>query len=455
MDKRKAPMGNAGADNEEHLYPPGFTPTHPEVYPRRTSVTIKPQQFQEGVSMSMNCQAGSGSNPGDNPTNVVIPDLDEMAERERARIELPKQLEDRCKWLEEKFRAMEDADNQHRIDAKDLSLVLDLVLPDKFKMPKFEKYNGTSCPEAHITMFCRRMTGYVNNDQVLIHCFQDSLVGAASKWIGSWRDLAQAFMKQYSHVTDMTPDRITLQNMEKKPSESFRWREVAIQVQPPLLEKETTMLFINTLKAPFITHMIGSTTKSFLDIVITDEMIENAIKSGKIDARESNKRLTSRKKENEVNNTSTYNKGYSKSITINQPKTVATGQQGSNMRQDTEKLQFTPIPMTYRELYQSLFDAHVVSPFYLKPLQPPYPKWYDANAQCDYHAGISGHSIENCTTFKKVVERLIKMGIVKFDDALSAENPLPNHTDNGVNAKDGKVGRRINTNIAEVKTPLR
>ncbi|KAA3486019.1 hypothetical protein EPI10_029982 [Gossypium australe] len=75
-----------------------------------------------------------------------------------------------------------------------------------------------------------------------------------------------------------------------------------------------------------------------------------------------------------------------------------------------------PILMTYRELYQILFDAHVVSAFYLKPMQPPFPKWYDVNAQCEYHAGITGHSIENCTTFKKLIERFIKMGIVKFDD---------------------------------------
>ncbi|KAA3465383.1 dynactin subunit 1-like [Gossypium australe] len=90
-------------------------------------------------------------------------------------------------------------------------------------------------------------------------------------------------MKKYSYVTDMTPDKITLQNMEKK--------------------SKTTILFINTLKAQFITHMIRNTTKSFSDIVITDEIIENAIRSGKIDAEESNKRLISRKKENEVNNT--------------------------------------------------------------------------------------------------------------------------------------------------------
>ena len=92
----------------------------------------------------------------------------------------------------------------------------------------------------------------------------------------------------------MTPDRITLQNMEKKQNEIFRqyaqrWREVATQVQPPLLEKETTMLFINTLKAPFINHMLGSATKSFLDIVMSDEMIENAVRSGKIDTRKTPK----------------------------------------------------------------------------------------------------------------------------------------------------------------------
>ncbi|KAA3466164.1 hypothetical protein EPI10_001278 [Gossypium australe] len=155
---------------------------------------------------------------------------------------------------------------------------------------------------------------------------------------------------------------------------------------------------------------------------MTGEMIENAIRSGKIDVGESNKRSTSRKKENDVNNTSTYNKGYSKYLL-----------QEFGTKQNTEKLQFTSIPITYRDLCQSLFDAHVVSPFYLKPLQPPYPKWYDANAQCDYHVGILGHSIENCTAFKKVVERLIKMGIVKFDDAPNAENLLPNHTDNGIN----------------------
>ena len=100
-----------------------------------------------------------------------------------------------------------------------------------------------------------------------------------------------------------------------------------MQVQPPLLEKETTMLFINTLKAPFITHMIGSTTKSFTDIVMAGEMIENAVRGGKIEG-EVAKRSAPRRKDNEVNSLNT------RAITVGQPKAAAVEQQ-STQRQES------------------------------------------------------------------------------------------------------------------------
>ncbi|XP_040940743.1 uncharacterized protein [Gossypium hirsutum] len=420
-DKGKDPIVNVEEGNsDEPLYPPGFTPLHAhtqaEMYPQRPSVTIRPQQFQTSPPI------GISNNSGENPTNLIVPDLDDVAEVEKTKVDLSKQLEDRCKWLEEKFKAMESADYHRGMDAKDLSLVPDLILPPKFKMPEFEKYDGTSCPDAHITMFCRRMTGYINNEQLLVHCFQDSLIGSAARWynqlsraeIHSWKDLAQAFIKQYRHVMNIAPDRIVLQNMEKKTNESFRqyarrWREVAAQVQPPLLEKEITMLFINTLKAPFLNHMLGSATKSFSDIVMSGEMIENAIRSGKIEVGESAKRSAPRKKEHEINNTSMFNKDHSRSITVGQARATTTNQQGSsrresNSRPNIERPQFTPIPVTYKELYQNLFDAHVIG-------------------------DSSGPNV--------------------------AENPLPNHDDNRVNAISENEGRRVKANVAEIKTPLR
>ncbi|XP_039012179.1 uncharacterized protein LOC120141335, partial [Hibiscus syriacus] len=196
-------------------------------------------------------------------------------------------------------RAMKEDTSVYGFDAKELSLVPDLVLPPKFKVPDFEKFDGTRCPSAHITMFCRKMTGYIGDDQLLIHCFQESLTGSAIRWynqlsranIKSWKDLAKSFLEQYKHVKDVRPNRMMLQGMEKKSNESFRqyaqrWRDVAVQVHPPLEEEETNMLFVNTLKAPFFSHLIGNPYRSFADVVTAGEMIEMAVKSGKLEGGE-------------------------------------------------------------------------------------------------------------------------------------------------------------------------
>ncbi|XP_052487269.1 uncharacterized protein LOC128031926 [Gossypium raimondii] len=90
-------------------------------------------------------------------------------------------------------------------------------------------------------------------------------------------------------------------------------------------------------------------------------------------------------------------------------------------------------------------------------MQPPYPKWYDPNAQCKYHAGTNGHSIENCIAFKKLVEKLINLGIVKIGDSSGpnvVENPLPNHDNKGVNAIIENGRKRVKANVAEIRTPL-
>ncbi|MFQ6666488.1 hypothetical protein Gotur_032813 [Gossypium turneri] len=60
--------------------------------------------IEEGKNKGL---ARSGSNPGDNLANPAIPDFDETVEKMNG--DLPKQLEEKYKWLEEKLRAMEVA----------------------------------------------------------------------------------------------------------------------------------------------------------------------------------------------------------------------------------------------------------------------------------------------------------------------------------------------------------
>ncbi|KAK5845906.1 hypothetical protein PVK06_002149 [Gossypium arboreum] len=167
IEKEKSSVINTGKDNKEPIYPLGFISTNVQTCPQDLPI-IRTQQYQDDTSAPVDYPIGSGFNSRGNPTTPVVPDLDEI---EKVKMELPKQLEDRYRWLEEKFKAMENVDFYCRIDAKDLSLVPDLVLPPKFKVLEFEKYNGTSCLEAHITIFYRRITEYVNNDQLVIHCF--------------------------------------------------------------------------------------------------------------------------------------------------------------------------------------------------------------------------------------------------------------------------------------------
>ena len=160
---------------------------------------------------------------------IIISDLNDPKEQGKIRKKSLEQSESngaqrKLKLIEERLKALEGYNVYGLVDAYKMSLVPDLVLPPKFKVPTFDKYDSTKCPFAHLYMYCRKMTRYTSNDKLLIHCFQDNLSGSAIRWynllsrdqIKSWMDLAKAFLVQYKHMTDTIPDRISLQNMEKK-----------------------------------------------------------------------------------------------------------------------------------------------------------------------------------------------------------------------------------------------
>ena len=75
--------------------------------------------------------------------------------------------------------------------------------------------------------------------------------------------------------------------------------------------------------------------------------------------------------------------------------------------------------MSYRELLSILVQNHGISVIPARLRRPPYPKGYDINARCEYHGGVKGHSIENCTTFKDKVQSLIDADLTKFKELVS------------------------------------
>jgi len=142
---------------------------------------------------------------------------------------------------------------------------------------------------------------------------------------------------------------------------------------------------------------------------------------------------------------------YSAPFTLNNAYQPNAGGQNSNQAQNQgygqrgnlgERIvNFTPILITYTELLLDLLKNSLVVVCPVKPLQPPYPRSYDANAQYGYHAGAVGHSIENCRAFKTKVQSLINAGWITFQDQKPSleTNPLSIHGNASTSANVDQV----------------
>ena len=182
--------------------------------------------------------------------------------------------QDKMAALEARIRAIEGVDLYDPVRAAEMCLVPNVVVPKKFRVPEFIKYTGTKCPITHLKSYCNKMAVVVHDEKLLMHFFQDSLSGAVLSWymrldntkIQKWKDLVDAFVKQYKYNMDIAPDRISLSNLEKRDKESIReyaqrWKDLAAQIYPLLLDKEMVNLFANTLKDPYYEHVMGSSAQ--------------------------------------------------------------------------------------------------------------------------------------------------------------------------------------------------
>ena len=62
---------------------------------------------------------------------------------------------------------------------------------------------------------------------------------------------------------------------------------MATQVQSPLIETEITMLFLSTLQEPYYDRLMPTAIGSFANMVKAGNLIDHAIKNGRIDIGES------------------------------------------------------------------------------------------------------------------------------------------------------------------------
>jgi len=125
---------------------------------------------------------------------------------------------DRIEKLENVVRKSRGPDD-YLMDLEGLFDFPKTVLPPKFKIMTFKKFDGTGNPRSHLRMYANTLRPMGLNINQLALVFHQTLTGGALKWffsiesskIRTWEDIATAFTKQYEYNTHIN---VTLRDLE-------------------------------------------------------------------------------------------------------------------------------------------------------------------------------------------------------------------------------------------------
>ena len=102
-------------------------------------------------------------------------------------------------------------------------------LPEKFKMPQLQKFDGTGDPRIHLSQYTTTMSTTKAPMSVVTRLFVLSLEGMAVNWYHGleksvrayWREMCAAFLKQYEYNTKLEVSIKDLELTMQKPNKSF------------------------------------------------------------------------------------------------------------------------------------------------------------------------------------------------------------------------------------------
>ncbi|XP_075084903.1 uncharacterized protein LOC142168140 [Nicotiana tabacum] len=182
---------------------------------------------------------------------------------------------------------------QKILEIQDLCIQPDVELPEGYKPPKFEMFDGTGDPKVHLRTYRDKLVGVGKKEQIYIKLFMRSLTGNAQSWYISqnpkkwenWLTMASVFMDGFRFNTENVLDIFYIQNLKKKPTETFReyatrWRSEAAKVRLQLEEDQMNKFFIRAQDPQYYERLIVIENYKFSDIIKLGERIKEGIKSG-------------------------------------------------------------------------------------------------------------------------------------------------------------------------------
>ncbi|XP_070019613.1 uncharacterized protein [Nicotiana sylvestris] len=258
-------------------------------------------------------------------------------------------------------------------------------------------FGGTSDRKVNLRTYCEKLVGVGKNEWIRMKLFIRSLTGDALSWYISqnpkkwvnWVIMASYFMDRFRFNIENTPDIFYIQNLKKKPMETFceyatRWRSEAAKVRPSLEEEQMNTFFIRAQDPQYYEWLIVIKNHKFSDIIKLGKRIKEGIKSG----------MAMNFKALQATNKALQSGGISKKKEVG--------------------------------------------------------AWINPNKTCAYHSGMKGYTIDECRTLKDKIQTLIDTKVIQAKEAALNvhNNPLPDYRE----AKSKEKAKMEETGAAQGMT---
>ena len=327
-----------------------------------------------------------------------------------------------------------------------------VTLPDRFKMPQIDRFDGSGDPMVHLRLFSDILRPMGLTRPQKLSLFGRTLSGVAAIWYAkledevkrSWDEMAEAFVAQYSYNTQIEITTRDLETTRQEPKETFsdfvtRWRAKASMMTLRPTDKDQIRMIVRNLQPKLMQKMIVLPFPTFSDLHEMGVQIEDAMKQGLIDQdREQPRRTFNRNNNAGPSGAATARASEVSMVTTIPPPlprpmaaTPFSGASGSNTQ--TTKYQprgqrtFTPLYMPLSKALGVLIRKGHLKPLEPRPLPNPLPPSHNPAKYCAYHQQ-HGHDTDQCFRLRHEIQDLVDKNVILPPEKPNVTtNPLPTH----------------------------
>ncbi|XP_070005246.1 uncharacterized protein [Nicotiana sylvestris] len=199
------------------------------------------------------------------------------------------------KKLTSRVQGVEGGKGIEGLNYEDICIQLDVELPEGYKPPKLEMFDGMDDPKVHLRTYCDKLMRVGKDERILLKLFMRSLTGDTLAWYISqnpkkwvnWVSMVSDFMDRFRFNIKNAPNVFYIQNLKKKSTETFReyatrWRSEDAKVRPSLEEEQMNKFFVRAQDPKYYERLMIIGNHKFSDNIKLGERIEEEIKNGMV-----------------------------------------------------------------------------------------------------------------------------------------------------------------------------